>query len=55
MMDNLNNRLKYILKCCFLFMLLAHGFRWFNTSFNHDSLIVFQDDGFIQLYLGRML
>ncbi len=55
MMDNMNNRLKYILNCCFLFMLLAHGFRWFNTSFNHDSLIVFQDDGFIQLYLGRWL
>ncbi len=39
----------------FLFSLLAHGFRWFNTSFNHDSLIVWQNDGGWQLYLGRYL
>lgn len=39
----------------FLFSLVSQGFRWFNTSFNHDSLIIWQIDGSKQLFLGRYL
>ena len=39
----------------FLFSLFSQGFRWFNTSFYHDSLIVWQNDGSKQLLLGRYL
>lgn len=38
-----------------LFSLVSQGFRWFNTSFNHDSLIVWQIDGSKQMFLGRYL
>ncbi len=37
------------------FSFLAHGYRWFNACFNHDSLIIWQSDGLQQLYLGRWL
>ena len=38
-----------------LFSLISQGYRWFNTSFYHDSLIVWQLDGSKQLLLGRYL
>lgn len=38
-----------------MFSAFAHAFRWFNTSFCHDSLIVYQNDGIWQLFIGRWL
>ena len=38
-----------------LFSLVAHGFRWFNAYFFHDSLIIYQGDGSQQALLGRFL
>ena len=38
------------------FTFLAHGFRWFNTSFHHDSLAIYHHFELRhQLYLGRWL
>lgn len=38
------------------FSFLAHGFRWFNTSFNHDSLFIYHHHELRhQIYLGRWL
>lgn len=39
----------------FLFGLCAHAYRFFNLDFSHDSLMVFQDDGAVQIGLGRFL
>ena len=42
-----------ILVFCVIFSALAHAFRWFNADFCHDSLLVYQNDGIWQLFLGR--
>lgn len=44
---------KSILVWCVFFSAAAHAFRWFNADFCHDSLLVYQNDGIWQLYLGR--
>ena len=39
-----------------LFSFISHGFRWFNTSFNHDSLLIIHHYELRhQFYLGRWL
>lgn len=38
-----------------VFMLLTHIYRWTNTMFNHDSLLVYTNDTWWQYSLGRFL
>ena len=38
-----------------LFGLCAHAYRFFNLDFSHDSLMIFEDDGAVQIGLGRFL
>ena len=48
-------RFYFVLGTTFLFGLCAHAYRFFNLDFSHDSLMVFQDDGVVQIGLGRFL
>lgn len=36
---------KLIFLTTFVFGLLAHGYRYFNSIYSHDSLAIVQDDG----------
>jgi len=47
--------IKLIFVSTFLFGFAAHAFRYFNLSFSHDSLMVFQTDASWQISLGRFL
>ena len=38
-----------------LFMCLTHAYRWMNSMYSHDSLMVLQADGGYQIALGRFL
>ena len=38
-----------------VFMFLVHAYRWMNSIFNHDSLLIFQADRGFQISLGRFL
>lgn len=46
---------KLIFLTTFVFGLLAHGYRYFNSIYSHDSLAIVQDDGAWQISLGRFL
>lgn len=35
--------------------LAAHGYCFFNALYNHDSLLIFQNDGYWQISIGRFL
>ena len=50
-----DKRMAKVILWTVLFAFLAHAFQWFNVSFNHDSLKVFQMDGHWQANLGRFL
>jgi hypothetical protein len=39
----------------FLWGIIAHGYCYFNLSYSHDSLLVYQDDVVWQISLGRFL
>ena len=40
---------------CLVFACLTHAFRWFNTMYQHDALLVNQRDFGYQIALGRFL
>lgn len=39
----------------FVFSFIAHGYRWFNAGFSHDSLAVLQHGNLWQVSIGRFL
>ncbi len=39
---------------CIAFLLVAHSYRWMNSMYNHDSLLVIQEDHGWQISLGRI-
>ena len=47
--------LRFVFAATFLFGLCAHAYRFFNLDFSHDSLMIFEDDGAVQIGLGRFL
>lgn len=49
------SRERRILAWTFLFGLLAHGYCYFNLSYSHDSLMVYQDDEYMQIAVGRFM
>lgn len=51
----MKERIRIILVYGVLFLLSAHLYRWNNSMFNHDSLLVFQGDTGWQISLGRIL
>ena len=43
-----------ILLSCLAFLLAAHAYRWMNAMYNHDSLLILQEDADWQISLGRI-
>lgn len=39
---------------CVVFLVITHSYRWMNSMFNHDSLLVIQEDHGWQVSLGRI-
>ena len=39
---------------CVVFLVVTHSYRWMNSMFNHDSLLVIQEDHEWQISLGRI-
>lgn len=61
-MQNIREKLKYnqsiiiyVFICNMLFGMAAHGYCYFNLSYSHDSLMVYQRDIQWQITLGRFL
>ena len=47
--------LYFVFGATLLFGLCAHAYRFFNLDFSHDSLMILQNDGAVQIGLGRFL
>ena len=47
-------KLKSIFLSCLAFLLVAHSYRWMNTMYSHDSLLILQTDRAWQISLGRI-
>ncbi len=47
-------KLKLIVLSCLAFLLAAHVYRWMNTMYSHDSLLILQTDRGWQISLGRI-
>ena len=45
---------RLILLSSLFFLLAAHLYRWVNTMYSHDSLLIIQDDWVWQISLGRI-
>ena len=43
-----------ILLSSFTFLLITHSYRWVNTMYSHDSLMVVQNDWYWQVSIGRI-
>jgi hypothetical protein len=54
-MNQKNKNFIFTLATTFLWGLIAHGYCYFNLSYSHDSLYVYQNDASWQISLGRFL
>ncbi len=50
----MDKKTKTALFSSIFFMLIAHGYRWANAMYNHDSLLIVQNDQRWQISLGRI-
>ena len=47
-------RQELIIASCVVFLLITHSYRWMNSMYNHDSLLIIQGDREWQISLGRI-
>ena len=51
---NSKKKNKIIFFSCLAFILITHSYRWMNTMYSHDSLLILQHDWKWQISLGRI-
>ncbi len=47
-------QVRIVVLSCVAFLMITHSYRWMNSMFNHDSLLVVQKDHAWQISIGRI-